>query len=480
VTLSPRPFQGRRYHFSGVGGSGMAPLALLAAALGADVSGSDRNRDRAVALPVFDHLERGGIRLVPQDGSGVVPGLDAVVYSTAVERSNPDIRRADETGTPLIRRGSFLASIAATRRTIAVAGTSGKSTVTAMTAHVLWACGADPSFLGGGAAVDLADAIPPGSLRLGSSDWFVVETDESDGSVAEFTPAVSVLTNLSRDHKEVEETARNFARLLSRTSTATVINVADAPLAAVSVPDSLRVVRVAVEGAACWEEPDLTAHNVTLRTSEVEFHIDGVLVRIPFPGRLTVENGLLAVAGAIAAGIPVEDAARALATFGGVKRRLERIGMAAGVDVFDDFAHNPVKIGAALEALRPDGALWVCYQPHGYGPTQFFAEGLIETFRRSLRPRDRLLLAPIYDAGGTANRSIRSEDLVGALRRHGVTAELAPTREAAARTIAEGARSGDRVVSMGARDDTLPQFARSILAALRARAPEAAYRKQTR
>ena len=217
MTTPPSPFANRRYHFSGVGGSGMSPLALLAASLGADVTGSDRNHDRGVELPIFIHLARGGVRLVPQDGSAVHAGLDAVVYSTAVERSNPDFRRAEDLGVTLVRRGSFLASIAAARRAVAVAGTSGKSTVTAMIAHVFERCGLDPSFMGGGAAVDLPGAIPPGSLRLGASDWFVVETDESDGSVAEFSPAIAVLTNLSRDHKDVEETARNFGRLLAQT-----------------------------------------------------------------------------------------------------------------------------------------------------------------------------------------------------------------------------------------------------------------------
>jgi UDP-N-acetylmuramate--alanine ligase len=480
VMKSPRPFQGRRYHFSGVGGSGMAPLALLSAALGADVTGSDRNRDRGVALPVFDHLQRGGVRLVAQDGSGIDPRLDAVVYSTAVEPSNPDMQRAGEAGRPLIRRGSFLASIASTHRTIAVAGTSGKSTVTAMTAHILCACGADPSFLGGGPAVDLAGSIPPGSLRVGAGDWFVVETDESDGSVSEFAPEVALLTNLSRDHKEIDETARNFASLLRQTSAAAVVNVADPPLAAVMIPPSLRLLRAAVEGVDCWAVPDLLARDVTLQPTEVAFRLDGVLVHVPFPGRLTVENALLSIAGAVAAGFPLDAAAGALATFRGVKRRLERVGAAAGIDVFDDFAHNPVKIGAALDALRSDGALWVCYQPHGYGPTRFFADGLVETFQRTLRAQDRLLLAPIYDAGGTANRTIRSEDLVERLRSAGVGAEVSPTREAAMRTIAGGVRAGDRVVSMGARDDTLPRFARAILEAIATRAAEPASRDQSR
>lgn len=480
MTTQHRPFEGRRYHFSGVGGSGMAPLALLAASLGASITGSDRNRDRGVALPIFDHLARGGVRLVPQDGSGVHAGLDAVVYSTAVERTNPDMQAALGADVPLVRRGTFLASVAASRRTIAVAGTSGKSTVTAMIAHILWATGRDPSFLGGGPAAALPGTIPPGSLRLGGSDWFVAETDESDGSVAEFAPSVSVLTNLSRDHKEVEETARNFERLLAGTSEAAVLHVADPPLATVTVPPALRLLRVASEDADTWTSPDLVARAIALDPRGVSFRLDGVPVRVPFPGRLTVENALLAVAGAIAAGVPLDEAARAVESFGGVRRRLDRVGVAHGVDVFDDFAHNPVKIGAALEALRPDGRLWVCYQPHGYGPTRFFADALVETFRRALRPDDRLLFSPIYDAGGTADRSIRSDDLVARLVALGVRASVAPTRAAAAHAIAEGVRSGDRVVSMGARDDTLPDFARALLDAIAAHAPEAAARTEPR
>lgn len=467
MTPNERPFGGRRYHFSGVGGSGMAPLALLAASLGADVTGSDRNRDRGVALPIFEHLQRGGVRLVPQDGSAVHAGLNAVVYSTAVERSNPDFRGAEERGVTLVRRGSFLASIAGARRTIAVAGTSGKSTVTAMLAHILFKARLDPSFLGGGAAVDLPGAIPPGSLRLGASEWFVVETDESDGSVAEFSPAVSVLTNLSRDHKEIEETARNFTLLAERTREAVVVHVGDPPLARVTLPPALRTIRVAVTGETTWAKPDLVATALRLDPTGTTYEVGGTTVRVPFPGRMTVENSLHAIAGAMAAGIPLARAAEALSDFGGVRRRLERVGVAGGVDVFDDYAHNPVKIAAALEALRPKGALWVYYQPHGYGPTRFFADSLVETFATGLRASDRLLLAPIYDAGGTADRSIRSEDLVARLAARGAPATVPSTREGAALLLAE-ARPGDRIVVMGARDDTLPLFARSLVDVLQA------------
>jgi len=201
--------------------------------------------------------------------------------------------------------------------------------------------------------------------------------------------------------------------------------------------------------------------------------VEGIVTRVPFPGSLTVENALLAIAAAMAAGVPHAEACRALANFAGVRRRLERIGAMHGVDVFDDFAHNPVKIAAALEALRPTGSLWVYYQPHGYGPTRFFATQLIETFRGGLRTGDRLVLAPIYDAGGTADRSIKSEDLVRALREAGVDAAVSATRDEAALLIAHGARSGDRIVVMGARDDTLPAFARTLYADLVAR-PDAA------
>ncbi|HTM01722.1 MAG TPA: Mur ligase domain-containing protein [Candidatus Omnitrophota bacterium] len=459
------PLTGHRYHFSGVGGSGMAPLAMLTVALGADVTGSDRNHDRGVAMHVFEDLRRSGVHLLPQDGSGVTEALTALVHSTAVETSNPDFARAQALGIACIRRGSFLARLAASRRAVAIAGTSGKSTVTAMTAHILVAAGLDPSFLGGGAAVGLAGAMPPGGLRVGGSEWFVVETDESDGSVAEFAPAVSVLTNLSRDHKEIAETARNFESLLAGTRERAVIHVSDPELERVRVPETLDVLRVAMPGAT-WAEPGLRAGAIELTPDGVRFEINGVLVRVPFPGILTVENALLACGAAVASGVLLETAAPALATFGGVRRRLERIGGHHGVDVFDDFAHNPVKIRAALRALRPTGSLRVYYQPHGYGPTRFFAEEMTQAFRDELRSGDRLYLAPIYDAGGTADRSIRSEDLVRSMGDRGVPVALAPTREEASRVMTQELRPGDRLLVMGARDDTLPAFARSVYAAL--------------
>jgi UDP-N-acetylmuramate--alanine ligase len=242
----------------------------------------------------------------------------------------------------------------------------------------------------------------------------------------------------------------------------------------VRCPEALPRIYVAREGDAVWAVADLVARAVRLDSVSTRFRVDGTEVFVPFPGALTVENALLALGAAVAAGIPLAAAAPALATFRGVRRRLERVGAARGVDVFDDFGHNPIKIRAALSALRPDGSFWIYYQPHGYGPTRFFRDQLIEMFRDSLRKGDRLLVAPIYDAGGTADRSIRSEDLVEALRQGGVDASLASSRPDAAVAIAAGARSGDRAVVMGARDDTLPAFAAEILAALTARSAAAA------
>jgi UDP-N-acetylmuramate--alanine ligase len=460
----------KRYHFSGVGGSGMAPLAQLVALLGARVTGSDRNFDRGLKLPVFDALADAGVTLLSQDGSGVSPGMDALVHSSAVEPTNPDFIRAQALGVPRIRRGSFLAELAAERRAIAIAGTSGKSTVTTMVAHILVDAGLDPSFLGGAPAVNLPGSFPPGSLRVGKGDWFVVETDESDGSVAEFAPAIASLANLTRDHKEIEVTTGYFAQLLSQTRERAVVHVGDPALALVPRPGRLEFLTVAVEGDPVWLPPDLLARSVELTPGGVRFEIGGAIARVPFPGILTVQNAALAIATAHAAGVPVGAAAASLEDFAGVRRRLERIGAADGVEVFDDFAHNPVKIRMAIEALRPDAALWIFYQPHGYGPTRFFRDELIETLRGALRPEDRLLLAPIYDAGGTADRTIRSEDVTLPLTRAGIAASVPPTREVAAREILAGARGGDRVVVMGARDDTLPLFARSILSGLAERA----------
>jgi len=228
-------------------------------------------------------------------------------------------------------------------------------------------------------------------------------------------------------------------------------------------------------GIPVWLAPYRGTKDLPSADTQVRFEFGGVSVSIPFPGAMTVENGAMALAAANAAGVRLEDAARSLGTFAGVKRRLERIGSAQGVDVYDDFGHNPVKIRAALEALRPRGAYWVWYQPHGYGPTRFFRDELVAMLRATLRSGDHILLAPIYDAGGTANRTIRSEDLVEQLRAAGVDAELASTREDAARRIAAAARHGDRAVVMGARDDTLPAFALSLLQTIESRTrPETA------
>ncbi len=462
----------KRYHFSGVGGSGMAPLAQLTALLGARVTGSDRNLDRGLRLPIFDALEEAGVGLVAQDGSGVEPGLDALIHSSAVEQTNPDFLRARTLGIWCIRRGSFLASLAGERRAIAIAGTSGKSTVTAMVAHILLDSGFDPSFLGGGAAIDLPGSFPPGSLRVGGGDWFVVETDESDGSVAEFCPAIATLTNLTRDHKEIEATTALFGNLMSQTKERGVLNVGDPALANVPRPGHLSFLTVALEGAPIWITADLVAESIRLAPNGVRFKIGGAEARVPFPGILTVQNAALAIATAHAAGISVAAAAQSLARFAGVRRRLERIGDSEGVDVFDDFAHNPVKIHMSIEALRPQGSLWVLYQPHGYGPTRFFRDELIETFRAALRPRDHLLLAPIYDAGGSADRTISSEDIAAPLRNSGIAAKVTPSREEALQDVIENAQRGDRIVVMGARDDTLPSYAREILAGLLARSGE--------
>jgi len=265
-----------------------------------------------------------------------------------------------------------------------------------------------------------------------------------------------------------------FGRLLEQTRERAVINVGDPALAHVPRPGHLSFLTVAVEGDAIWIAADLTAATIRLSPAGVRFEIGGATARVPFPGILTVQNAALAIAAAYAAGVPVDAAARSLERFGGVRRRLERVGTADGIEVFDDFAHNPVKIRMAAEALRPSGSLWIYYQPHGYGPTRFFRDELIETFRAVLRPQDHLLLAPIYDAGGTAERTIRSDDIVEPLAHAGLAASVFPSRDEALRELIENVHRGDRIVVMGARDDTLPSYAREILAGLLARSGEPA------
>jgi UDP-N-acetylmuramate--alanine ligase len=458
--------------FCGIGGSGMLPLASILRARGEKVAGSDRALDAGRLADKFDYLRSLGIPLFAQDGSGLAEGM-TLVTSAAVEDSVPDVVRARELGLEHLTRPQMLAKLLnAAHRSVAVGGTSGKSTVTGMIGWILHACHRQPTVMNGAVMKNFVSPSSPfASALVGDPELFVSEVDESDGSIALYHPTVAVLTNISLDHLAMDELRALFSGFLARAGKA-VINLddPDTRILAEQLPaDKLIGYGFDSPGAA------LAGRNLELLPDSVRFTIecgDQVCqIELPQPGRHNASNALAALSAAHALGVPLADGAAALARFEGLKRRLETVGSAGGVTVIDDFAHNPDKIAATLATLTAHpGRLLLIFQPHGYGPLAKMGDELASTFAKGMREGDRLYLPdPVYQ-GGTVDRSRGSDWLAGAIREAGGQADHLADRGAIGEALLREAAAGDRIVIMGARDDTLSEFAAELVRNLAGRA----------
>jgi UDP-N-acetylmuramate--alanine ligase len=463
--------QAKSYFFCGIGGSGMLPLACILSGQGAQVAGSDRSLDQGRVGDKFTFLERRGIRLFPQDGSGLTSADQILVTSAAVEESVPDVQSARRLGAEHLTRPQLLAQLFnAAPTAIGVAGTSGKSTVTGMIGWILKETGRDPTVMNGAVMKNfVTDDAPFASALVGSGEYFVSEVDESDGSIALYSPRVAVLNNITLDHKSIEELRALFLGFVGKAET-TVLNIddAEAQLLAENVEPARRLTFSLSDRAADYlgsdvvEEPLAISFRVTERRTG-----QSVPVRLQVPGRHNAANALAALAAARAAGVELPAAAAALSGFQGLRRRFEVVGTAHGISVIDDFGHNPDKIGATLDTLHVfPGRLLVMFQPHGFGPLRAIGPELIACFAEKLAEEDVLIMPdPVY-FGGTVERSVGSGDIIAGVVAAGRQAEHLPERTACGQRLAELARPGDRIVIMGARDDTLSQFAADLLARL--------------
>jgi UDP-N-acetylmuramate--alanine ligase len=453
----------KSYFFCGVGGSGMLPLALIVKAKGADVAGSDRAYDSGRTPEKFAFLAARGIRLAPQDGSGVTRADQIVVTSAAVEESVPDVIAARSAGARLMRRADLLAELFnAAPNSVAVGGTSGKSTTTGMIAWVLAVSGRDPTVMNGAVMKNFIDADTPfASALVGAGTDFVSEVDESDGSIALYRPKVAVLTNIAFDHKSLEELRALFGAFVAAGEHA-VINADNAE--AFALVDRAR---------AAWTFG--FAPGAMIRAERLALAADGAAfdvveagararVRIKTPGAHNVSNALGAIAACRALGLPLHDVCMRLEGFSGIRRRLELVGSAGGVTVIDDFAHNPDKIAATLATLHGQpGRVLVMFQPHGFGPLKLMRKELTAAFADHLGAEDKLIMPePVY-FGGTADRAVTSRDLAAGVAAAGRDARALETRAECGALLVAEARAGDRIIVMGARDDTLSTFAHDLL-----------------
>ncbi len=442
-------------HFVGIGGSGMSALAQMHAMDHGPATGSDRSFGQGGNAVLLVQLEALGVKIFPQDGSGVTPATDLVVLSTAVEESNADIAAARRLGISVMHRSEFLARYVAESRAIAVTGTSGKSTVAAMVFEILEEAGRSPSIITGGNLLKLQARGLFGNAFRGQSKLLVIEADESDGSLVNYHPAVGVFLNLTKDHKEVSAMKEILAKFRANVQTA-LINADDSNLKDLGASSTFGL-----------DSGQVRAEAVRLGALESRFRIQSAEFVLPLPGSCNVANAVAAVAAAVNEGVSLSDCSRALASYQGVTRRFQSLGRSRGVEVVDDYAHNPAKVSAALAAahLRAKRILAV-YQCHGFAPTRLLKSDLIEAFAEGLGPEDRAWFPDIYYAGGTVVQDISSRDVAEPLRLRGKNAFHVPQRDAIAAQIAAQAREGDLVLVMGARDPSLTDFARQILQAL--------------
>ena len=453
------------YYFCGIGGSGMLPLAMIVCETGAQVAGSDRALDQGRLGAKFEWLQEMGIGLFPQDGSGLVSGDQILVASAAIEDSVPDVAKANALGCKRMTRAQLLSQqFNAAPRSIGIGGTSGKSTVTGMIGWILTEGGLDPTIMNGAVMKNfVADDAPFASSRVGSGGIMVSEVDESDGSIALFNPEIAVLNNVSLDHKSLEELRELFGDFAAKAKYC-IWNADDAETAAlIRGADLGGTISFGFSQGAEFRANEVKEHP-TGSSFRLEHGGQSFEVHMQVPGRHNIANALAAIAAAFAAGISLDVAVAAIGQFTGLARRFDIVGTAGGITVIDDFGHNPDKIAATLKTLKAfPGRVIAFFQPHGFGPLKKMGAELSSVFAEELSGNDRVILCdPVY-FGGTVDRSVGSNNIVAAINEAGGKAEHIASREQCGERVLEIAEEGDRIIIMGARDDTLSGFAHSLL-----------------
>ena len=450
------------YHFVGVGGIGMSAIAQVLKEQGHIVSGSDRNYDKQITPYVFSKLLSISISLHPQDGSGVSENTDFVVVSSAIEEDNPDIKKARVLGKTIIKRADLLADMFNRMYGIAIGGTNGKTTVSCMVGYILDYAGLSPTIIVGGCIKNYINNSSLGNAKTGTSDIISIEADESDGSIVLYTPRISVITNISKDHKSIEEIAKMFVIFSQNTRDTLIIN-ADCPRLGMIDIKHKKIVTYGLNNDAT-----IRASNIVYEPFLSSFEVDGQSFEINLPGVYNVSNALAAIAVARSLNIHDNKTASALKEFGGVQRRMDIIGEVDGIKVIDDYAHNPDKVMAVINAVKLGCKRVIAvFQPHGYGPTNFMKEEFIDAFINVLSPHDVLFMPEIYYAGGTASKNISSADIIKRVKEGGKNAFFVEKRDDIIPKIKRHVQTGDCILVMGARDNTLTEFCQNILHSLK-------------
>jgi UDP-N-acetylmuramate--alanine ligase len=442
-------------HFVGIGGIGMSGIAEVMHQLGYSVQGSDQSDSYVV-----EKLRKTGIPVAIGHSADNLGDAAVVVVSTAISRGNPEVEAAIERRLPIVKRSEMLAELMRMQKTIAVAGTHGKTTTTSMIAAMLDAGGMDPTVINGGIINRYGS-----NARLGKSDWMVVEADESDGSFLRLDGTIAVVTNIDPEHLEhwgsFEDIKRAFCEFIENVPFyGLAVLCVDHPevQSILSRIQDRRIVTYGFSALADLRAENVEPNGVGSSFDAVVFERDGERrtiegIQVPIPGRHNVQNALAAVAVAIELGIPDEQIVTGFERFEGVKRRFTKVGEIDGATVIDDYAHHPVEIRAVLAAAREttDGRVIAVMQPHRF--TRL--ESLMEDFQAAFNDADMVFVAPVYAANEQPIEGVDSDALVDGLRAHGhrmVKSVSDPVD--LAQSLRDIAAEGDTIICMGAGDIT--------------------------
>lgn len=452
-----------KIHFIGIGGVGMSALAQLHAMGKDEVTGSDRLISKGYTdMALWDYLQKLGVKLFPQDGSGIDEKTELVILSSAIEEDNPELQKARALNIPTMHRSELLAKHVASHRTVAVSGTSGKSTTTAMVYDILAFAGLNPSVITGAAILSLQKEQGVfGNVYKGSSDLLVIEADESDGSIVKYKPHLGLCLNLQKDHKEIEVLQGYFKEFVSHCQTA-IVNAEEANLTAIA------------PGAKTFGLSYGDVHPTEIKVDGFgsDFTIQGQPFRLQVPGLHNVANATAAVAAALELGVDLETCAKALHKFQGIARRFASIGSYNKIEVVDDFAHNPHKLAATIAAAHLRGKrVLAFYQPHAFTSIKLLTPEFVESFARSIGPNDHLWLTEVYYPGGTIPQGVSCRTVYEGLKARGVNVSYDACRERLLAEMAAAAKPGDVLLVLGARDPTLTDFAHKLLDALKEHQP---------
>jgi UDP-N-acetylmuramate--alanine ligase len=443
--------------FIGVAGTGMSAIAQYLKGIGKEVSGSDRYFHPNEHNETKEKLEAEGVHCFLQNGEGITNETDLVVVSTAVEDTVEEVIKAKKLNIPIIKRAELLAMIARSKKTIAVGGTSGKSTTSAMLFDILQHAGMQPSIISGAGLVSIIKEGKIGNAKVGAGEWLVIEADESDGSIVNYTPEIGLLINIDKDHKEVDALIDIFHQFKRNTNGFFVVNQSHSIAGQLS-HNHLHNFSVDKNDDAAYHATDFQQNGFS-----ISFFINHVPFTINSIGKHTMENALAAATVANLIGVPLEKSAEALKKYEGIYRRHQILGQKNGVWLIDDYAHNPVKCAASIEACQPIATKVIAwFQPHGYGPTRFLKNDFVHEIAKVLRPQDEIWMSEIFYAGGTATKDISANELITDIKALGKQAFFVENRNNLLTALRSHFTEDCVLLLMGARDPGLEEFAKKV------------------